>query len=135
MSRNPGLPKTGGRSAGTPNKRSLEARQRIEELGFDPIEGLVLIARGDWEKLGYKSETYFKPTGESSGYEEHFISPEMRLSATKELCAYSFPKLKAIEHSVDPDSPPFLGPVTPELMMAMVEAARKAKEKPQGDAE
>lgn len=133
--RPPGIPKSGGRKAGTPNRRSAEARERVEAMGFDPLEGLVLIARGDWEKLGYKQETFFKSTGENSGYEEHYISPEMRLSATKEICTYVYPKLKAIEHSVDPDSEPLPFAITKDTIAILVESARKAKDRPQGDAE
>jgi hypothetical protein len=40
MSRGIGHPKTGGRKKGTPNKRTLEFRERIFELGLDPLEQL-----------------------------------------------------------------------------------------------
>jgi hypothetical protein len=44
MSRPEGLPKTGGRERGTPNKRTLDLAQKLEALGCDPIEGLARIA-------------------------------------------------------------------------------------------
>lgn len=135
MSRTPGSPKTGGRKPGTPNRRSVIARERVEAMGFDPLEGLVLIARGDWEKLGYKAATFFKSTGESSGYDEHYISPEMRLSATKELCTYIYPKLKSVEVSADPESPGLPFVVSRDTIELLVESARKAKDKPQGEIE
>lgn len=36
--------KTGGRVAGTPNKRTMEVMERLESLGCDPIEGMAKIA-------------------------------------------------------------------------------------------
>jgi hypothetical protein len=44
MSRPPGLPKTGGRRAGTPNRSTLEFRERLAALGFDPLKGLADLA-------------------------------------------------------------------------------------------
>lgn len=44
--RKPGTPKTGGRKKGTPNKRTLEVAQRLEELGSDPIVGMTEFAKG-----------------------------------------------------------------------------------------
>ncbi len=36
--------KTGGRKAGTPNKRTLDVIERLDQLGCDPIEGMAKIA-------------------------------------------------------------------------------------------
>jgi hypothetical protein len=36
--------KTGGRTAGTPNKRTADVMGRLEALGCDPLEGLARIA-------------------------------------------------------------------------------------------
>ena len=36
--------KTGGRVAGTPNKRTVELIERLDALGCDPLEGLARIA-------------------------------------------------------------------------------------------
>jgi hypothetical protein len=36
--------KTGGRKAGTPNKRSVEVAARLEELGVDPVAGMAALA-------------------------------------------------------------------------------------------
>lgn len=35
MSRPKGLPKTGGRKAGTPNKRTVVLKEELERVGFD----------------------------------------------------------------------------------------------------
>jgi hypothetical protein len=39
--------KTGGRIAGTPNKRTQDLQQRLESLGVDPVSGLAAIAMDD----------------------------------------------------------------------------------------
>jgi hypothetical protein len=36
--------KTGGRSRGTPNKRTVEVAERLAALGCDPIEGMAHLA-------------------------------------------------------------------------------------------
>lgn len=36
--------KTGGRTAGTPNKRTADLAERLEALGCDPLKGLARIA-------------------------------------------------------------------------------------------
>jgi len=48
MSRPIGLPKTGGRTKGTPNKRTLEFRAILEEAGFSiPRKALELYAKAE----------------------------------------------------------------------------------------
>lgn len=48
MSRPIGLPKTGGRTKGTPNKRTLEFRAILEEAGFSiPKKALELYAKAE----------------------------------------------------------------------------------------
>ena len=41
MARPKGLPKTGGRKAGVPNKRSSEFETKLKALNIDPIAGIV----------------------------------------------------------------------------------------------
>lgn len=65
--------KTGGRTKGTPNKRTQDIQQRLEELGCDPIEGMALIAM---------NVTY---------------EPELRGRMFAELAQYVAPKRKALE--------------------------------------
>jgi hypothetical protein len=42
--RPPGLPKTGGRQKGAPNKSTVALAEKLAALGFDPVELLVAIA-------------------------------------------------------------------------------------------
>lgn len=43
--RPPGLPKTGGRVLGTPNRSTAALQEKLAALGCDPMEELVKIAR------------------------------------------------------------------------------------------
>jgi len=40
-----GLPKTGGRVKGTPNRATLALNEKLANLGCDPVEELVRLAR------------------------------------------------------------------------------------------
>ena len=75
MPRPKGLPKTGGRRSGTPNKRQHELVVKLEQLGCDPIAGLAQIAMA--------SET----------------APELKVRCYAELAQYVHAKRKAVEHT------------------------------------
>src|ERR1035441_6897944 len=72
MAKRIGAPKTGGRKAGTPNKRTVEIADRLLELGCDPVEGMARIAMNP----------------------KH--TPELRGRMFAELAQYLYPKRKAI---------------------------------------
>jgi hypothetical protein len=67
--------KTGGRRAGTPNKRTAEVTERLEALGCDPIEGMAVLA--------------MDPAN----------SPDLRGRMFAELAQYVAPKRRATEIS------------------------------------
>ena len=67
--------KTGGRAAGTPNKRTADLAERLEAAHFDPVQVVIDVAR------------------------DEASSPELRLRAASELLPYCFAKRKALEHS------------------------------------
>lgn len=67
--------KTGGRKAGTPNRRTVEVQQKLDALGCDPIEGMAQLAMDDTNP------------------------PELRARMFAELAQYVAPKRKAIEAS------------------------------------
>jgi hypothetical protein len=77
MSRPKGLPKTGGRVRGTPNKQSDAIARKIAKLGCDPIEGLARIALDPETK------------------------PELRVRCFTELAQYVYPKRKAVDSDSD----------------------------------
>jgi hypothetical protein len=65
--------KTGGRTAGTPNKRTADLAERLEALGCDPVEGLARIAA--------------EPGTDSA----------LRARVLADLLPYIYPKRKALE--------------------------------------
>jgi hypothetical protein len=67
--------KTGGRAAGTPNRKTQEVAELLESLGCNPIEGMARIAMHPKTKL------------------------ELRARMFAELAGYVYPKRKAVEHS------------------------------------
>jgi hypothetical protein len=90
--------KTGGRGKGTPNKRSMELREKAEALGVSPFEIMLLFAMGNEKALGYEGPQ-IKVLKDGGVVEMPWITPEMRLKAAAEAASYLYPKLKAIEHS------------------------------------
>ena len=95
-------PRYGGRVKGIPNKKTQSLIERCDDLGVDPFDVLLRVAKGDWEALGYDSPTNIIVTKQGS-YEQDVITLESRVNAAKELCQYLYPKRKAIELSGDVD--------------------------------
>jgi hypothetical protein len=71
--------KTGGRTAGVPNKRTVELTERLAALGCDPLAGLVQITAD--------------PTAELA----------LRAKVLSDLLPYMYPKRKALELSPKDD--------------------------------
>ena len=71
--------KTGGRKKGTPNKRTQQVIDILNNLDCNPIEGLVSIAKIAMEKQDYA----------------------LAGSMYKELSQYAFPKRRAVEVSAE----------------------------------
>jgi len=67
--------KTGGRTAGTPNRKTQEVTELLESLGCDPIEGMARIAMDERNSVEVRSRMY------------------------AELAQYVAPRRKAVEHS------------------------------------
>lgn len=88
--------KTGGRKAGTPNKKTQIVEDILNAIGCNPIENLARIANGEPMKamIGLNKD--------SGDYVVDEVPPtlEQRLAANKELAQYVYPKRKAIEHGV-----------------------------------
>ena len=81
MPRPVGLPKTGGRTRGTPNKKTQAVDRKLAKLGCDPIEGLAKIA------LDTETEA------------------SLRVRCFTELAQYVYPKRKAVDLETGEDSP------------------------------
>ena len=67
--------RTGGRTAGTPNKRTLDVIERLDQLGCDPIEGMAKIALDPQNPV------------------------ELRARMFSDLAQYIAPKRRAVDHS------------------------------------
>ena len=97
--------KIGGRSKGTPNKKTQALMDKAEELGVNPFEVVLLYAKRDWAALGFESATVTRCAKGGETFEEDRITAKMQLDAASEACQYLYPKRKAIEHSTDEQSP------------------------------
>jgi hypothetical protein len=73
--------KTGGRKAGTPNRKTMEIGELLESLEHNPIEAMVRIATDPEASL------------------------ELRGRMNAELAQYVYPKRKAVEVAADQDAP------------------------------
>lgn len=91
--RPPGQPKFGGRSKGTPNKKTQHLIELADQLNVNPFEVLLLFAKGDWKALGYESPT----RDMANGLTEDTIPVQARLKAAVEAAKYLYPQKKAVE--------------------------------------
>lgn len=73
--------KTGGRLLGTPNKKTVEIKDKLVSLGCDPIQGMADLAM------------------------DANNTPELRGRMYAELAQYVAPKRKAVEHSRGEEQP------------------------------
>jgi hypothetical protein len=80
MPRPSGLPKTGGRKKGTPNRRTGILAEELDHLDFHPAEHLVKLI----------------PT----------LEPESQARALIELMGFLYPKRKAMEQRIEVQSQP-----------------------------
>lgn len=69
--------KTGGRTKGTPNRRTAEVSERLAALGCDPLEGMAALAM------------------------DASNPPELRGRMFSELAGYIYAKRRAVEHSAE----------------------------------
>lgn len=77
-----------GSRKGIKNKRSFSAEETALKMGFNVVEGMIYFATGDWKALGYDNEAYVKETASGATTIGYTITPEMRLTAHKELMKY-----------------------------------------------
>lgn len=86
MPRPKGLPKTGGRKRGTPNKLTKAVIDRLAELKCDPIEGMARIAQDESAPVDVRARMF------------------------AELAQYVAPKRNAVEHDLSRTAADALGP-------------------------
>lgn len=95
----PGGKKTGGRTKGIPNKKTILLEELCEKRKIHPFEALLTLCSHP--------------------------DPSIQLGAIKEACSYLYPKRKAIEHSEDPNNYP--GKAKEESRLVELRAAVQAR--------
>lgn len=122
--------KTGGRQAGTPNKKLQFLHDKAEELGVCPVTMALLMVRGDRRDLGYEDVIEAKrrvyeedraayefeppkkgqvkqPFPEFPEYTDNqvkqmnLLSLEERREALGLVMPYMYSKLRTTEHKID----------------------------------
>jgi hypothetical protein len=96
-----GHPKWGGRQAGTPNKVTAAARNRIQEQG-DPVGFLIKVVKGR------------KIRGE-------YPTIAQRMRAAEKLLGKVVPELKSFELSVEAAFEPVIGEEAKEKVLKLLE--------------
>ena len=109
-----GQPRTGGRMKGTPNRSTVQTRERIQELA-DPIAFLADVMAGK----------RMVAAGEPGDMKKTWCYPslEQRLRAGETLLRKILPDLKATELS-GPDGAPLIEPTPRDKHLSTLEAAR-----------
>ena len=90
------------RLKGTKNKKTFQAEELAKELGVDPLEILLLTAKGDWKALGYDSSVIICEKEEGNGrgqFMKYTISPELRAQCAKDACKYLYSQKQAMQVS------------------------------------
>jgi hypothetical protein len=72
-----GLPKTGGRKKGTPNRATLTLKEKLDAMGCDPLLGFAKIAMNEKNDV------------------------EIRMQCFSQIAPYVYPKLKPVDTSSD----------------------------------
>lgn len=119
MNRRPPTAKRGGRAKGTPNKRTAAQLRKVSEIleehGFDPIEAMALIGKGDVVACGFMTQAEYDQPAlrvrgtlvRVSGREKarEMLPLSLRFQAAKELAQFVYPKRHSVAHT-DPNGQP-----------------------------
>ncbi|MBO9665929.1 MAG: hypothetical protein J7501_03880 [Bdellovibrio sp.] len=121
--------KTGGRVAGTPNKRTLVLADLLEEHGHDPALELV--------KVSQECDIRYQEAVAQAEEGGKLVSPgvgfwlELKADVNRDLMQYLFPKRKAVEiKTEDPSKENFKLSYSPE---SLAEFKRKRDEQKKGE--
>lgn len=92
-----------GRPRGLPDKRTTQAKEIAERLGFCPFTILAHYAMRNHEALGLPEyQKRFIGKGENiQEVEEYTISPELSQKSAKDAAKFLLPELKSVEHKTD----------------------------------
>lgn len=93
--------KNAGRKKGSLNKKTIALAKKLDDLGCDPIEGMVKLLND----------------------KKKYIGVELEFAIYKELAGYLYAKRRAVEVSGDPDNPlsfEMVEPKTPQERKEMI---------------
>lgn len=110
-----------GRTKGTPNRKTEHIFEMCEKKKFDPIEFLILVAQGEWKKIGYLAATRPKFGPGGLIVDEEWITMDHRIEASKKLADFMYPKRKAIELSGAQDESPLTISYVPKSERKLIE--------------
>lgn len=82
MAKAKGAPKSGGRAKGTPNKKTADLMAICAKHNVEPFEAMIIAAT-------------------------ELTDPEKRVNAWEKVSQYLYPKRKALELDIDPESAGF----------------------------
>jgi hypothetical protein len=99
--------KGNGRPKGSKTRIVQLADDLVTKLDVDPLEVLMLFAKGDWEALGYDSKETICYNSAGQEYSKLTVTPEMRVSAAREAVKYIYCQRKAVELSNQGESEGF----------------------------
>lgn len=103
----PGHKLSNGRPKGSKNRTVQVVEDLVTKLDVDPLEVLMLFAKGDWKALGYKAESTIAYTSAGIEYEKPTISTDNRINAATSAVKYIYSQKKAIELSNQTESEGF----------------------------
>lgn len=86
-------PKGSGRTKGTPNKRTQNAKELAEQLGVDPLEILLRAAAGDYKFFGFQE----KSLKIGKAVVRDFITFEDRVNAAADAAPYIYGKRRYVD--------------------------------------
>jgi len=94
-----------GRPKGSKNKQIMLVEDMVTKLGVDPLEVLMLFAKGDWKALGYETGSTVAYTNAGIEYEKLTITADQRVAAAGQAVKYIYSQKKAMELSSDKSAP------------------------------
>lgn len=86
-----GSPKTGGRQAGTPNKRTRDILEILDKANYCPITTLMWVEE--------QAREIFEMRKRNTNWSGALVALDQAESAASEIAQYTLPKKKAVEHS------------------------------------
>lgn len=79
-----------GRPKGSKNKHTFNVEELAHKYDCEPFEILLMVAMGDWERLGFEGKTKTTFTQAGIEVEEDNVPLKERVQAAKEAAKYLY---------------------------------------------